>query len=119
MPILTNARHEAFARARAQGAMLDDAYEDAGFAPCRGHGSRLAQQAEIAERIAELRTDEAAFSGASAQGVIIALMALVKDKEISAASVKEARQTLLDAHRIHSELAEARKYERRIVPGAG
>lgn len=119
MPVLTNARHEAFAQARAQGAMLDDAYEDAGFVLIRGHASRLASQPNVAERIAEIRTDEAAFSGASAQGVIIALLALVQNKEISAASVKEARQTLLDAHRIHSELAEARKYERRIVPGIG
>ena len=68
MPVLTNARHEAFAQARAQGAMLDDAYEDAGFVLIRGHASRLASQPNVAERIAEIRTDEAAFSGASAQG---------------------------------------------------
>ena len=40
MPQLENLRHEAFAQARAKGARLDDAYEDAGFAPSNGHASR-------------------------------------------------------------------------------
>ena len=55
MPLLKNPRHEAFAHARAKGALLDDAYEDAGFAPGNGHASRLAQRPEVAGRIAELR----------------------------------------------------------------
>jgi hypothetical protein len=55
MPTLENPRYENFAQARAKGALLNDAYESAGFVPHRGHPSRLAYRAEVAERIAELR----------------------------------------------------------------
>jgi phage terminase small subunit len=41
MPVLDNPRHEAFAQARAKGARLEQAYEEAGFAPGNGHASRL------------------------------------------------------------------------------
>ena len=42
MPILQNPRHEAFAQSRSRGALLDEAYEHAGFIPGHGHASRLA-----------------------------------------------------------------------------
>lgn len=63
MPALKSSQHEAFARARAGGARLEDAYEDAGFAPDRAHAARLSKQALVAERIAELRKER---SGAAA-----------------------------------------------------
>jgi hypothetical protein len=50
MPVLENPRHEAFAQARARGALLNDAYESAGFVLLKGHPSRLAYRAEVAER---------------------------------------------------------------------
>ena len=55
MPTLRDPRREAFAQARAKGALLIDAYESAGFVRHRGHPSRLALKEEVAERIAELR----------------------------------------------------------------
>ena len=73
MSILQNHRHEAFAQARAAGARLDDAYEDAGFAPGRGHACRLAHTPEVAERIAELRADKARLGDAGAQAVVLAI----------------------------------------------
>ena len=39
MPTLRNPRQEAFAQARAGGALLDDAYEAAGFAPGNRHAA--------------------------------------------------------------------------------
>src|SRR6202020_1281858 len=60
MPTLPIPRQEAFAQARAGGALLDDAYEIAGFVPGHRHASRLAKLPEVAERIGELlaaRTD--------------------------------------------------------------
>ena len=114
MPILKNARHEAFAQARARGARLDDAYEDAGFAPGRGHASRLAGQDKVAERIAELRALDTQMEGAEVQTVIVALLRLAgaSEAEKNLAGLKEARQTLLEACRLRNELTEARNNER-------
>lgn len=114
MPILQNNRHEAFAQARAKGARLDDAYEDAGFAPGRGHASRLAHTPEVAERIAELRADQARLADASVQAVIVALLRIAKVGEDlgTPAGVKEARLTLLEAQRLTGALASSRSHER-------
>jgi hypothetical protein len=43
MPTLDNPRYEFFAQARAKGARLDDAYEDAGCVLNKGHPSRPAR----------------------------------------------------------------------------
>ena len=114
MPLLANARHEAFAQARAKGALLDDAYEDAGFAPGRGHACRLAHTPEVAERIAELRADQARLADAGAQAVILSLLRIAKFSEDlgTPAGAKEARLTLLEAQRLTGELAFSRSYER-------
>jgi phage terminase small subunit len=106
MPILQNARHEAFAQARAAGARLDDAYEDAGFAYGRGHSSRLAATPEVAERIAELRAARAAETDASEQAVIAALLRIAK------AGLREVRLTLIEAQKLYSQQAQARAFER-------
>ncbi len=55
MPTLPNLRHEAFAQARARGALLIEAHESAGFARDYSHPSRLARKPEMAERIADQR----------------------------------------------------------------
>jgi len=114
MPILQNIRHEAFAQGRAKGALLDDAYEDAGFAPENGHASRLAKRPEVAERIAELRVEHAQVGDASVASVIAALLRIAKAGEdlASAAGVKEARLTMLEAFRLSDALATARNFER-------
>lgn len=49
MPILQNRRHEAFAQARAKGALLKAAFEDAGFAPDASHASRLGREPGVAD----------------------------------------------------------------------
>jgi hypothetical protein len=114
MPTLEDPRHEAFAQARAKGATLDDAYEDAGFVPGRGHGHRLAHRDEIAKRIAELRAAQGALTQANAQAVIAALLRIAAAGEnlANAAGIKEARVTLLEARRLSGELAAARAHER-------
>ena len=55
MPTFENPRYEAFAQARARGALLIDANDSGGFARDRGHPSRLARKPERAERIAGQR----------------------------------------------------------------
>jgi hypothetical protein len=114
MPILQNPRHEAFAKARAEGARLQDAYEDAGFAHDRGHASRLAGQPQVAERIAELRAERADAADANPHAMIASLMRIAKACEDLAtpAGLKEARLTLLEMRRPGAELAQERYMDR-------
>ena len=115
MPILKNARHEAFAQSRAAGATLDDAYEDAGFVPDRSHASRLAQELGVADRIAELRKDDSRFRAADGHSTIAALIRLTTDEAMmkNPAAMREARQNLLEAHRLRLTLAAVREGDRR------
>jgi hypothetical protein len=117
MPVLDNPRYERFAQARAKGARLDDAYEDAGFVLGKGHSSRLARRPEVAERIAELRAQRNVAEDVSPQKVIATLLHMAKAGEGSenAALVKEARLALLDAARLHAELASARRADQHDI----
>ena len=113
MAILQNPKHEIFAQSRAKGAMLEDAYEDAGFTPGHGHASKLAQRPEVTGRIAELRVEEAQMADASPRAVIAALLRVAKASEALAtpAGVKEARLTLLEVSRLNTELSAKRREE--------
>ena len=106
MPLLPNPRHEAFAQARAQGARLEIAYEDAGFAAGQGHASRLAAQPDVAARIAEIRQEQADLHAARPHAVIAALLKVAKANESadSAAAIKEVRLTLLEVDRLRDAL---------------
>lgn len=55
MPVLKNARHEAFAQALAQGKSADEAYTQAGYKPHRGNASTLRAKQNIVDRVAELQ----------------------------------------------------------------
>jgi hypothetical protein len=102
MPQLPNARHEAFAQARAKGASLDDAYEDAGFVHGHRHGARMAQKPDIAAR------------NAATPSVIARLLRLAKaaEADTSPGALREIRLTLLEAERLRAEMARQRDYER-------
>jgi phage terminase small subunit len=56
MPVLDNARHEAFAQHLAKGMPASEAYAKAGYAESRSSASRLLTNANIAARVAELKT---------------------------------------------------------------
>lgn len=114
MPILQNPRHEAFAASRVAGAKLEDAYEDAGFAPDKAHACRLAKRPEVAERIAELIREREEANAASPQAIITALVRMAKSIEDSKtpASVKEARLNLIEAYRLNADLALKRAFDR-------
>lgn len=66
MPTFENPRYEAFAQARAAGALLIDADESAASACDCGHPSRLARKLEMAERIAGQRRIGKNFSSFTA-----------------------------------------------------
>ena len=114
MPTLQNVQYEAFATARAKGATLNDAYEDAGYAPGNGHASRVALREEVAERIAELRSVQAEAQDASPQSIIAALVRMAKTNEglKSVEGTKEAPLNLIEAHRLLAELASRRAADR-------
>jgi len=119
MAILENPRYEAFAQARAKGARLDDAYEDAGFIPDKGHGSRLAQRKEVAERIAELRAEQARLNEVDHHALIAAMLRIAKAGEAvaSPAGIKEARLSLLEARRLADDLRMERSLGRTLMLG--
>lgn len=54
MPVLKNARHEAFAQALAKGQAAADAYVTAGYKESRSAASRLSTNVNIQARVAEL-----------------------------------------------------------------
>jgi phage terminase small subunit len=55
MPVLQNARHEAFAQELARGKAAEAAYQAAGYKPDRGNASRLTANDSIRARVAELK----------------------------------------------------------------
>lgn len=115
MPILENPRLEAFAQARARGALLDDAYEAAGYVLNRGHSSRLAKRQDVAERLAELRAELASAEDISPRAFILALLRVAKAAEEAKTptSVREARLALVDAAKLRNALDESHRADRR------
>lgn len=59
MPVLKNARHEAFAQGLAKGKTSDEAYADAGFKPNRGNATRLKANESVSDRVKELQAQGA------------------------------------------------------------
>jgi hypothetical protein len=114
MPALRDPRREAFAQARARGALLIDAYESAGFVRHRGHPSRLALKDEVAERIAELRATQSDLNDVSPAGLLASLRRIIKAGESSEnpALVNAARLAIVDASRIQAELTRHQAHER-------
>ena len=114
MPALRDPRHEAFAQARAKGALLIDAYESAGFVRHRGHPSRLALKREVADRIALLRFLQTEMDDVSPQGLLASLRRIIKAGESSEnpALVNAARLAIVDASRIQGELARQQAVDR-------
>jgi hypothetical protein len=114
MPTLQNPRHESFAVARAKGANLHDAFEDAGFPPDRGHACRLAKRDDVAARVAELRLARDKAEESEPHMIIDALVRMARDSEAlkTPAGLKEARINLLEANRLRIALTESRNAER-------
>lgn len=56
MGVLSNQRHELFARALAEGKSHFDAHREAGYKPNRGNASKLAAQQEIQDRVKQITT---------------------------------------------------------------
>jgi hypothetical protein len=114
MSPLQNPRHETFAQARARGASLQDAFEDAGYPPDRAHACRLAKREDVSARVAELRAKGETMEASAPQTIIDALIRMARDSEAlkTPAGVKEARLNLLEADRLRAALTAYRNNER-------
>ncbi len=56
MPVLKNAKHEAFAQGLAKGLSADEAYQRVGYSPNRGNATRLKANESVMKRVAELQS---------------------------------------------------------------
>ena len=92
MPVLINSRHELFAQELAKGKSASEAYELAGFQPDRGNASRLQQQDDISQRIAEILS---AKESLIAQSTAKAVEKLALTKEWVIAGLVENAQRAL------------------------
>ena len=95
--------------------LLEEAYERAGYAPDRGHASRLAAREDVRARIFEIRLSHTDVETAEHPRVIESLISLAHQSRAlrTPEGVKEARLALLDAARLQVELAKARMRDRK------
>ncbi len=114
MPILQNPRHEAFAQSRARGALLEEAYEYAGFIPGHGHASRLGATPEVVERIAELNMARFQTEEVTSSVMIAALLRVAQSSEALGivGGIEQARLAILEAQGIAVALAKRHEKDR-------
>jgi hypothetical protein len=117
MPELKNRRHEWFARLRAKGYRLEEAYERAGYAPDRSHSCRLASRPDVAQRINEFRVYYADTATAHRPQMIAALLELAAKSGAmgTPAMVKEARIAYLAAAMLQVQLDRDFDRDRQII----
>lgn len=104
MPVLKNAKREAFAQAIAAGKTADEAQVEAGYTPNHGNATRLKSNEAIKDRVAEIRSRVSEKAEWSAAERLSAL------KRISDASEKD------DARVAVSAISEANKMQGSYAP---
>ncbi len=114
MPVLQNPRHEAFAQARARGALLEEAYEYAGYVPRMNHASRLGKTPEIIERIAELNLSRFATHDISPKVWTDALLEAARASLAlaSVGGIEQARLAIVEAQRMSRQFTKRRDEDR-------
>lgn len=97
MPVLRNARHEAFAQAVANGSTADQAYSSVGYKPDRHHAARLATNGHIKARIEEIKARVAEKAEWTAADRLIGLKEIydtvkAQDPRTAIAAINEANK---------------------------
>lgn len=97
MPVLKNARHEAYAQARAKGKTVDEAYIEAGFKANRGNAARLNANESIRKRVEEITSRVAEKAEWSAADRLIALKSIFDtaqntDPRVAISAIAEANK---------------------------
>lgn len=85
MPPLTNARHEAFARALFEGETADAAFVKAGYSKNRGNASRLKANENVLRRVSELQSEAAR----SSQVTVASLLGELEEARQKATSLSQ------------------------------
>lgn len=99
MPVLKNAKHEAFAQALAKGMSASKAFKAAGFKPNRGNATRLKAKDSVSQRVTELLSKAAELTLVSIDSVTSELeearrMALLIKQPASAVSATMGKAKL-------------------------
>ena len=105
MAPLNNRRRERFAWAIAEGKSRDAAMAEAKYAPGRSNAHRIIHRDDVQRRIAEIMPSFALLSPANPAELILSLTRLARDCHAlgTPAACREARLTLLEAHRLRQE----------------
>ncbi|MDQ0320038.1 phage terminase small subunit [Pararhizobium capsulatum DSM 1112] len=97
MPVLKNARHEAFAQALAKGMTATDAYLEAGYKGDRTAASRLSTNVNIASRVDQIKNRVAEKAEWTAADRLSALKTIFdghaeKDARVAISAIAEANK---------------------------
>jgi len=97
VPVLRNAKHEAFAQALAKGRSQEDAYADAGFKPHRQNASRLMTNDDVRRRVEEIKGRIAEKAEWTAADRLSALKSIFdreaeKDARVAISAIAEANK---------------------------
>lgn len=97
MPILKNARHEAFAQELSKGQTADEAYQNAGFKPNRGNAARLKANESIQKRVDEIKSrvaEKAEWTAADRLRMLadIAEKTKAEDPRVAVSAIAEANK---------------------------
>lgn len=97
MPVLRNAKHEAFAQALAQGKTADEAYAQAGYKPNRGNATRMKANESIVKRIGEIQSRASEKAEWSAADRLLALKRIMEatadtDPRVAVSAISEANK---------------------------
>lgn len=104
MPALSNTRHERFAQELAKGKSQVEAYEAAGYKASRSAASRLAEDVNICERVAEIQERgaiRAEITVASLTAELQEIMRAAKLQNESAPHLGVARQSVMDIAKLN------------------
>lgn len=97
MPVLKNAKHEAFAQALAKGKTATQAYADAGYKPDRKNASRLTTKDDIQRRVDEILSrvaEKAEWTAADRLRMLadIAEKTKAEDPRVAVSAIAEANK---------------------------
>lgn len=97
MPVLKNSRHEKFAQLLAEGKSATDAYAEAGYSGDRTAASRLSTNANIRQRVDEIKNRVAEKAEWSAADRLIALKSIYdkvepNDPRVAISAIAEANK---------------------------
>lgn len=105
--VLANPKHERFAQELAKGKSQAEAYEAAGYAKSRSAASRLAEDVNICERVAELQTRVAVRTEITVAGITSRLLNIADVAEKTGVAIDPITGEAKDSSSKHLGVARA------------